>query len=886
MNPSAPSWLIRAWHRLVFSSRRAQLSRELTEEIEFHRLLRQAENSRAGLTPEAARDLSRRQMGNIAIATEDCRDMWSFVRLERLLQDIRFAARMFARTPGFTAIAVLSLAVGIGGNAAMLSLVDTLLVRPLPYLQPDRLIRVTGIYPRAAVPVFQQRGRTMDIAAVGAPSEYNLTGRGTAIRVFGATASSNLFSVLGTPVARGRGFELGEDLPGRDALVIIGDSLWRRKFAADPAIAGRVITLNGVDRRIVGVMPPRFAYPSSNVEAWVPLRLDPNNFLEFWGEGWVPLVGRIRPGSNILQAQSEVRSLVSQFKRTFPYPMAHDWNSDSTAIPLQQDTVGDIRAKLLILLSSAGVMLLIACTNVASLLLSRASTRRKEMALRVALGAGRVRIVRQLLTESALLALLGGGLGLLLGMSAIAVFKAVVPSTTPGLALASIDWKVGGTIALLALLSGLAFGIAPALSASQIDLAGSIRTGSQRSTSTIWTRLRSWLIGAEIALTVVLVVSAGLLMRSLYTLSEAHLGFEPARVLTVRVSPNQSACVQRAACIALYDRVLNAARRVAGVETVAVANTLPLDGALPSMAVDVEGHPKSADYPAPVLWSGAISPDYIRLMGIPLLAGRNFTDADNERTGGVLLITKSTAERFWPGESPIGKHIKEAGESHWRTVVGVVGDVRQYSLGKNLPDGIPGAIYMPYAQSVHNDGQIYAAMTLIVRARPDSGRTAAELRRLAEKQEPNVPVGRVEPLQDLAAASIADFRSTIRVFLCFAGAALLLAGIGIYGLVSYWVTQRTFEIGVRSALGAARHRVVSLVLRQGLRVALVGIVAGLISALAVTRFLASLLYGVTATDALSFVAVTALVLGVTVAATAFPAWRAARIDPGKSLRID
>ena len=548
--------------------------------------------------------------------------------------------------------------------------------------------------------------------------------------------------------------------------------------------------------------------------------------------------------------------------------------------------MGDIRPKLLILLSSAAVMLLIACTNVASLLLSRASTRRKEMALRVALGAGRIRIIRQLLTESALLALLGGGLGLLLGVSALSVFKAVLPSTTPGLALAGIDWQVGGSIALLALLSGFAFGIAPALSASQIDLAGSIRTGSQRATSTIWTRLRGWLIGAEVALTVVLVVSAGLLIRSLYTLSEAHLGFEPAGVLTVRISPNQSSCVPRTACIALYDRLLNAARGVGGVQSVAVANTLPLDGALPNLAVDVEGHPKSADYPAPVLWTGAISPDYLRLMGIPLLAGRAFTDADNEKAGGVLLVTQSTAEHFWPGENPIGKHIKEASESQWRTVVGVVGDVRQYSLGRNLPQGVPGAIYMPYAQSVRDDGKIYAAMTLIAKTRSDSGRIAAELRSLAERQDPNVPVGRVEPLQDLVTASIADFRSTIRVFLCFAGAALLLAGIGIYGLVSYWVTQRTFEIGVRAALGAARRRVVALVLRQGLRVAMAGIVVGVVSALAVTRFLASLLYGGTATDILSFVAVTALVLGVTVAATAFPAWRASRIDPGKSLRVD
>jgi predicted permease len=590
------------------------------------------------------------------------------------------------------------------------------------------------------------------------------------------------------------------------------------------------------------------------------------------------------------QAQTEIRTLVNLFRQSFPYPMARDWNSSATAIPLQQDMVSDIRAKLLILLSSAGVMLLIACANVASLLLSRASARRKEMALRVALGSGRTRIMGQLLTESSLLALLGGGLGILLGASALSIFKAVLPASTPGLDVAGIDWKVAAGTALLALLCGVAFGFAPALSASQVDLASSIRTGGQRATTTVWVRLRGWLIGAEVALTVVLVVSAGLLMRSLYTLSEAHLGFEPSNILTVRISPNPAACAQRAVCIALYERLVTAARGIRGVEHAAVANAVPLDGAMPTIAVDVEGHPKSADYPAPVLWAGAVSPGYLKLMNIPLIDGKAFSESDTTDAGAVVLVTRATAAHFWPGENAIGKHIKEAGEQRWRTVIGIVGDVRQYTLGKNLPDGIPGAIYMPYPQSVRStkDGaaQIYAAMTLLVKVRGDVSRVAAELRNLAERQDPDVPVGRVETLPDLVAASVADFRSTIRVFLCFSAAALLLAGIGIYGLVSYWVTQRTFEIGVRSALGAARSGIVSLVLKQGLRVALGGIVAGVAVALGVTRFLESMLYGVEATDTLSFAGVTALVLAVTIAATAYPAWRASRIDPGKSLRAD
>lgn len=526
--------------------------------------------------------------------------MWSFMRLERLLQDVRYASRIFRRSPGFTTIAVISLALGIGGNAAMFSLVNELLIRPLPYPEPDHLFRITGIYPRAAVPFYQERSQTMEVAAVSTESEFNLTGKGAAIRIFGSTATANLLSVLGAPVARGRAFAPGEGSPGRDAVVILSDSLWKTKFGGDPAVIGRVIALNGMNREIIGIMPPGFSYPSSKAQVWIPMQLDSSNFLEFWGGGFVPLVARLKPGVAVERVRGEIQTLARQFLKTFPYPMSRDFNLDSTAIPLQQDLTGDVRGKLMILLSSVGIVLLIACTNVASLLLSRATARRKEIALRTALGAGRLRVVRQLLTESTLLALMGGGLGIALGNSVLSIFKSVLPSSTPGLRQAAMDWPVAAAVAVLALFTGLAFGIAPALSASQIDLAGAIRTGSQRSS----------------------------------------------------------------------------------------------------------------------------------------------------------------------------------------------------------------------------------------------------------------------------------------------GAAILLAAIGVYGLVSYWVSQRTFEIGVRVALGATRRRIVSMILGQGLRVTLTGTVVGVTAALVVTRFISSLLFGVTATDPLTFVAVTGLVLGVAVIAMAFPAWRASRIDPTISLHAD
>lgn len=885
MSTVVPNFLSRGWRRLLFRWRREKLDRELVEEIEFHRLLSQAENQRSGLAAAAAVELSRRQMGNTTLSREECRDMWSFMGLERLRQDIRFAVRAFSRTPSFTIVALLSLALGIGGNAAMFSLVDALLIRPLPYLEPDRLVRITGIYPRAAVPFFQERSRTMDVAAASTVSEFNLAG-GDAMRIFGSAATVNLLSVLGTPVARGRSFAPAEDSPGRDAVVIISYSLWQTRFGGDPAVIGRAIALNGIHREIIGIMPRGFSYPSPKAQVWIPMRLDPSNFLEFWGSGFLPLVARLKPRIETQQAGGEIRVLSAQFLKTFPYPMPSGYNLDSTAIPLRQDLVGDIRGKLIILLCSVGIVLLIACTNVASLLLSRATARRKEIALRTALGAGRLRVVRQLLTESALLALVGGGLGIGLGKSALSIFKSVLPSSTPGLQQAAIDWQVAVAIAALSLFTGLAFGIAPALSASQIDLAAAIRTGSQRSTGVVWARLRSWLIGAEVALTVVLVVSAGLMVKSLYTLFEDHPGFDPAKILTIRISPNQSLCTERQTCIALYDRLLTRARDIPGASQAAIVNSLPLDGAQPSLAVDVEGHPKSPEHPAPLLWAGAISPGYIHMMRIPLLAGRDFTEADGVKAARAILISASTGRYFWPGENPIGKHIKATGESDWRTVVGMVGDVRQFNLGKSFPDFIPGAMYMPYSQATREDGQIPAAMSLMVKTRANAEPIGLEIRVLAQAQDPNMPVGQIVALEDIVAGSISDFRSTIQIFISFAGAAILLAAIGIYGLVSYWVSQRTFEIGVRVAMGATRRRIVSMVLGQGLRVALFGTLAGVVTALAATRFLAGLLFGVKATDAPTFAAVTALVLAVTITATVLPAWRASRIDPTRSLRTD
>jgi putative ABC transport system permease protein len=393
-------------------------------------------------------------------------------------------------------------------------------------------------------------------------------------------------------------------------------------------------------------------------------------------------------------------------------------------------------------------------------------------------------------------------------------------------------------------------------------------------------------VASEVALTLVLLVSAGLLLRSLYKLSDASPGFDPSQVLTVQVSPNQSLCAHEDSCIALYDRLIARAGEIPGIRGVAAVNAAPLDGQVPSIPVDVEGHPKTVDHPAPVLWFGAVSADYFRILRVPLLAGRYFTLSDSLHAAPVALISAAAARHFWPNESAVGKHIKSTSSQKWRMIVGVVADVRQFSLSQALPSFMPGAIYLPYAQSGGESDQIPAAMTLLAGAATDDARVRNALYQLAQDQDPTVPVGRVRPLEEIVASSISDFRSTMRVFLGFAAAALILAAVGIYGLMSYWVSQRAYEIGLRVAIGASRSRILSLILGQGIKVTAYGLAAGIATAFALTRFLNTLLYGVAATDMTTFAVVTAIVLGVAVFATAVPAWRAARIDPLASLRAE
>ncbi|HEY4900554.1 MAG TPA: ABC transporter permease [Terriglobales bacterium] len=815
------------------------------------------------------------------------RKAWGGQWIEQGWQDFRYGLRGLLRNLGFTTVAALSLALGIGGNTAVFTLVNAFLLQPLPYSEPRQLVEVTGVYPKGAIVALQQDSRSMDIAAYTPDLEINLKAQGEAQRLVGSAVSANLFSVLGVGAEVGRTLRTGDDQPGQDGVVMLSDALWRKNFGADSGIVGRLVTVDGATRRVIGVMPSNFAFPSSSVRLWTPLHMDPANSFEFWNTGFIPLVARLRPDAAMQQARGEIRPLVAHAIAAFPYPMPNSWNADATVVPLQEFLVSGVRSKLIVLQCAVGLVLLIACANVASLLLARAAVRQKEMALRAALGAARGRIIQQLLTESVVLGLVGAAAGLALAYGTLAVLKSALPMNTPGWQEARINPQVLGFVTLLAILSGLAFGLIPAITGSRTNLATTMRAGGRRSTSTAGVRFRGGLIATEVALAVVLAVSAGLLVKSLWMLAQVNPGFIPQHILTVCVSPDQSFCRERSRCVALYTQLLQRTQEITGVTDVAATNVLPLSGEVPSIPVETEGHPIAPGAFAPMLWAGAVTPEYFRVMGIPVLEGRAIHESDGENTELVAVVSSATAKRFWPGENPIGKHLRPVwGQQPWRTVVGVVGDVRQYHVDTSLPDWIGGVVYLPYPQALGNDRQLPSSMTLLVRSVVDPQRVANEIRSLVAQLNPNVPVSDVQSMEAVVTSSSSQTRSLMWIFVCFAGAAVLLAAIGTYGVISFSTSQRLYEMGVRIALGATRGNLFGLVIKLSLRLVLTGLGVGIVLAFVLTRMLASFLYGVSTTDPLTFLAVAVLLVGVAIVAGLVPARKAAHVDPVTALRAE
>jgi putative ABC transport system permease protein len=842
-----------------------------------------------GASAQQADSAARREFGNVALVEHVTRDQWGWTWFAELLQDVRYGARLVRRNPGFTLVAVLTLVLGIGANTAIFSLVNGVLLQPLPFYKPDRLVGMTNYYPKQAFVFMRDQCRTMDVFADTDSTEFNLTGEKLPERITGTSVSANWFSVIGVQAAMGRTFQAGEDQPGKDRLVIISHSLWQSRFGGDPSIIGRTMTLGGIDHQVIGVMAADFRFPSPKTELWVPLDLDPRNIGEFYYDSYMPLLARLRPGASVEQARAELKRLRGNILATYPRRMPDDVWANGSIEPLQEILVGDVRAKLLLLLAAVGLLLLIACANVANLLLARAATRQREIALRSALGASRWRITRQLLTESVLISVMGGALGLWAARYGLAILKTALPADIPRLTEVSLDSRVLLFTAVLSIVTGVLFGLMPAANTSKPDLTKVLKAGGDRGSSGNY-RLSSALVIGEVGISVILVIAAGLLVKSLWKLSSANPGFRSDQVLTARVTPNESFCAAAGRCQAFYDELLERVRALPGARDAAAVNALPLSGAWESIASDVEGRPTAPGAHVSVLMERICTPDYLRIMGIPLLQGRPLTDADAAPSAQrVALISKTTAERYWPGKSPVGEHFKPRWLNDWWTVVGVVGDVREYSMSRDLAEWIDGEIYTPYgAHSIRGSGPEMppADLTLVIRTSEEERQLGSELQAIASSLNGDVPVTQVETmngwLRDVAAGS----RSTASLFSLFAALAVVLGAVGIYGVVSYSVAQRTREIGIRMAMGARRQEVLFLIVGQGAWLALAGVAAGLLGALALTRLMSSLLYGVGASDPSTYAAVAVLLVSVAIAASYIPARRAMRVDPVVALRYE
>jgi len=872
------------------------VEREVDDELTFHLETRIDTLVSRGMTRQAADLQARKEFGDLRAARDEIAaiDRGRVARERRadwreaLMQDARFATRALLGRPSFLVIASVTLGLGIGANAAIFSVVDAALLKPLPYAEPNRLVSVWpggAMMPGIFVQV-RDGTRTLDpIAGYSGGAAVSMTGAAEPARLVQSEVTSRFFDVLGSRAAIGRTIFAGEDQPGRDRVVVLGHALWQQRFGGDRNVIGRSVVVDGIPRTIIGVMPAGFRFPSPAVDFWVPVSLDasPANIGKYWGMSHLNVIGRLRRGVTVAQAQEEVAVLVDRSRSSFPWRMPDEWGKGVTVVPLERKVVGDVGPMLMVLFGSVAVVLLIACVNVANLLLGRAAAREREIAIRASLGAGRGRIVRQLLTESVLLGLVGGALGLIVAAAGVRGLLFLIPPGMPRVAEVTIDTRVLAFTMLTALATGLGFGLVPALRASRPTLQAVFGATRNAGGTLARRRLSELLVVAQIALGVILVAGAGLLIKSFWRLHQVELGFRPEQVIAADIPipafPSDSVVRARA----FFDRVLEQVREIPGVRSAAIASVLPFGGVgsmQSSFAADIEAHPVPPGGSVPMLVRTVVSDDYFRTMGIPLLRGRSFTVADRDSTPAVAVVDELTANRLWPNADPLGQRFRPVWVKPWVTVVGVVGTVKRDSLSSAGEVSI-------YLSTRNTAGFWFPTqMTLVLRTDADVAAMSSRLRAAVASVDPTVPVKAVRPVVDLVSDSAARARFTMLLLATFAAVALVLGAVGVYGVVAYAVARRTREIGVRMALGARASDVLAMVLREGGTLAAVGVALGIAGALAASRVLAGFLFGVTPTDPAVFVSVPAVLGIVALGACVIPARRAARVDPVTALRSD
>lgn len=806
--------------------------------------------------------------------------------MQTVWQDLRYGVRVLIKTPAFSVVAVLALALGIGVNSAIFSVVNALLIRPLPYGESGRLVQINNFEGRSnsdsavSPPGFvDYRDQSHSFESVSATylgnTALNFSEDGEPERLTGGRVSANFFTTLAVQPLVGRVFVEEEDQPGKNRVVVLSHTLWNRRFGADRDLVGKDITLNGQSFTVIGVMPAGFQWKSDDL--WRPLALAPESFApDQRGSEYLSVIARLKREATIEQAQAEMDTIANDIRLNNPSFYGGDPGWGVRVTSMQDEVVGSIKPTLLILLGAVGLVLLIACANVANLLLARAAARQREIAIRTALGASRFQLIRQLLTESLLLSLVSGSLGLLLAVWGVDVLVAAGGNSIPRAQEIGIDARVLGFTFMVSLLTALLFGVIPAIHASKTDLQVALKEGGRGSTASRH-RLRAGLVVADVALSLVLLIGAGLLIKSFARLQDVSPGFQAQGLLTMQVSLPAFKYRDTNQIKAFYEGTLDQIKALPGVQLAGAVSDLPLSGSVHSGSFNIEGRPAGPGEDELHADIRSATPEYFQTMQIPLLKGRFFTEQDTREARPVAIIDQTLAQHYFPDEDPLGKRVEfQQGKPIWREIVGVVGPVKHKALDVEFKD----KLYSPHAQVT------YSTMFLVIRTANDPMSLASAVRGAVRAVDKDQPVYKVRTMEQLLGDSLAQRRLSVVLLGAFAAIALLLAAVGLYGVISFSVTQRTNEIGIRMALGAEQRDIFKMVVGQGLVLTLAGVGLGLAGAFAITRVMSSLLFGVTATDPLTFAVIPVVLAGVALAACFVPAHRATKVDPMLALRYE